>query len=130
MDAFYRLLKDDWKYTEGVVDGGFAYGADRDITDKPQAPTAGVKMRLSNPTQEAIAVAASSFGFRTTDMSIVVWANTLRATPSDETSQAIVPVEGDKLSVNGVVYIIKRCHRTVYGTQFHCYCWQSQKTPE
>ncbi|WP_204466245.1 hypothetical protein, partial [Bifidobacterium pullorum] len=73
----YIALKDDWQFTEGVIEGGYAYGSDRNTTGLPVPPASGVKMRLGNPTQNQIAVAASTtIGYDITDRVVTIWANT------------------------------------------------------
>lgn len=126
----YDALKDDWQATEDVVDAGFSYGPNRFTTGLPTSPSSGVKVRVGNPTQSQILSAAATSGFRSTDKQITVWANTLRETPDDSQSEAITPVENDKLLVEGVVWIVKTVKVTIYGTQFNCYCQQSTSTPE
>lgn len=121
-------LKDDWQYTEGVIDAGVAYGSDRATTGLPVAPTSGVKVRKGNPTQNQIAVAASTFGYRSTDQIFTIWLNTLRVTPADESSSQVTLVEGDKITAGGITWIIKSIKETVYATQSIAYCQQSTAT--
>lgn len=130
MSQEYDLLKNDWQMTEGILDAGFEYGPQRYTTGMPDAPASGVKVRKLNPTQSQIISAASTVGLRSTDGGFTVWSNTLRADPSEETSTAIVPVENDRLVVEGVTWVIKTVKKTVYDTQFLVYCWQSTATPE
>lgn len=124
-----KALKDSWRYTEGIREVGFAYSPDRDIEGKPAAPAAEVKARPGNPTQNQIAVAAATFGYRTTDQVFTIWANTLREFPRNPSSPAIIPVEQDRIIYKGVTWIIMSCKTTQYETQFLCYCQKSQATP-
>lgn len=119
---------DDWENTQDIVDAGFVYGPDRDVTSLPAAPSSGVKVRAGNPTQNQIAVAASSFGFRPTDQIFTIWANRLRETPANSASTAIIPVENDQLVVGGVTWIMKWVKTVQYGTQFVVYCARSPGT--
>lgn len=130
MSQEYELLKNDWQVTEGILDAGFAYGPQRYTTDLPEAPSEGVKVRKGNPTQSQIIAAASTFAIRATDGQFTIWSNTLRETPDDESSEAITPVEHDRLVVEGVTWIIKSCKKAIYDTQFIVYCQQSTSTVE
>lgn len=123
-----EAYRDDWQYTEGVVDAGFAYGPDRDTTSLPAAPASGVKVRSGNPTQNQIAVAASTFGYKATDKIFTVWSNRLRADPADASSTAIIPTENDRLIVDGTEWVMRWVKTTVYETQFIVYCSRSQST--
>ena len=124
-------LQDDWQFTEGVVSGGFAYGLDRDTTGLPAAPAAGVRIRPGNPTQNQIAVAASTFGYRVTDKVFTIWSTTLRVDPTDAGTARVIPVENDRLTDDdGVTYIIKWVKETVYDTQYLVYCQRSTLTAE
>lgn len=114
--------ENDWRFVEGVLDGGFAYGPDRYTEGLPTAPTSGVKMRPGNPTQNQIAVAAASFGYETTDMVLTVWASTLRAITYDDRSTLIEPEREDRLIVRGQTWIMQSVKPAVYGTQYVCYC--------
>lgn len=122
----YDSLKDDWQYTEGVIEGGFAYGPDRNTAGLPAAPSAGVRMRLGNPTQNQIAVAASTISYDFTDRVVTIWQNTLRVTPADPASLAVEPVQGDKVTARGKTYIVAWVKLTVYDTQWLCYLKESQ----
>lgn len=130
MSQEYELLKNDWQLTEGILDAGLVYGPERYKEDLPDAPASGIKVRAGNPTQSQIISVASTIGIRSTDGQFTVWANTVREDPTDETSTQIVPVEDDRLVVEGVTWIIKSVKKAVYGTQFIVYCWQSTKTVE
>lgn len=123
----YDDLKDDWKFTEGVLDAGFSYGPDRDTTGLPTEPSVDeVKVRLGNPTQNQIAVAASTMGYEATDRVLTIWANTLRSDPTDGGSDQIEPQQGDKMVADGLTWIIAWAKATVYKTQWLCYVRQSQ----
>lgn len=125
----FDLYCDDWKHTENVVDGLFAYSPDRKATEAgdPVAPVRGTKVRVGDPTQNEIAIAATTHGYRKTDKRITIWATTLRPIPNDKLSPLIEPNEGDLITVAGVPYIIKSVHTVVYGTQHVCYCQRSTK---
>jgi hypothetical protein len=126
----YEALKDDWQWTEGVVDAGFEYGPDRETAMLPIPPTDLVKVRPGNPTQNQIAIAASTFGYKTTDKVFTVWTNTLRVTPTDSSSAQVRATEHDKLIVDGVEYIIKTVKDTVYDTQLLVYARRSTKATD
>ena len=119
------MYRNDWQFTENVVDAGFAYGPDRYVTGLAAAPASGVKVREGNPTQNQIAVAASSHGFKATDKVFTLWTNTLRADPGDETTELISPEEGDRLTVDSVMWVIKSVKPVVYYTQAILYCQRS-----
>lgn len=117
---FYELYKADWQYIEGVVDAGFYYGPDRDTTGLPDAPTNGVKIRFgSATTREATALQVN---YEPTDRLITCWADRLRLTPSDGTSQKIIPMLGDYFFYNNANYIIASVQTVEYETQYVCYC--------
>ncbi len=118
-------LLDDWQYTEGVTEGGFAYGPDRLTTGLPVAPSQFVKMRLGNPTQNQIAVQATTGSYEVTDRVVTIWANTLREDPEAPGSDAIEPEQGDRLTVAGKTYVIVWAKATVYDTQWLCYVKQA-----
>jgi hypothetical protein len=114
-----------WSYTQNVVAGGFEYGPDRDVTGLPAAPADGVRLRVGNPNQNQIAIAASSFGYRDTDKVITVWSSTLREDPDDALTGRIYPLENDTLVVGGVRYVLKSVKEAEFDTQYVCYCWRS-----
>lgn len=123
----YRL---DWRYTQDIIDAGFAYGPDRYVVGLPTAPTSGVKVRVGDPTQNQIAVADATHGYRNGDKVVTIWSDTLRETPADCSSDAITPVEADRLTIGGVTWIIKSVHTAVYGWRFVCMVRQSSSTVE
>lgn len=126
----YEALKDSWQWTEGVVNAGFGYGPDRETTGLPVAPADLVKVRPGNPTQNQIAVAASTFGYKTTDKIFTVWTNTLRVVPTDSESEQVRATEHDKIIFRGVEYIIKTVKDTVYDTQLLIYAMRSTKATD
>lgn len=115
-------LHGSWQFTEGVVDAGFEYGPDREVTGLPAAPASGVKVRVGNPTQNQIAVAAASVGYETTDKVVTLWSSRLRADPENPASTLIEPMEGDFVIVSSVRWLIKSLKETLYSTQYICYC--------
>jgi len=123
-------LKNDWRYTEGVIAASFAYGPDRDTTALPLAPDDNVRMRPGNPSQNQIAIAASTFGYRPSDRLFTIWSHTLRTNPTDETTSRVIPLENDRITAEGVSYIIKSVIQTVYDTQYIAYCRRSTLTEE
>lgn len=125
---FYNLHRRDWAFIDDVRNGGFRYSPDRDVVGLPVAPSTGVRIKIHNPTQNQIAVAASSFGYRSTDRSFVVWTDTLREVPEDQQTKRILPLENDKLIVDGAEWIIRSVKSTVFDTQYICYCQESQFT--
>lgn len=120
-------LKDEWQWVEGVSDAGFQYGPQTYVTGKAIAPTSGVKVRRGNPTQNQIAVAASTVGYETTDQIFTIWSNTLRASPSNPNSARVYPQQGDLLIACGRTWIIKSIKDTMYDTQYIAYCGLSTR---
>ncbi len=123
-----EVYRNEWKWVQDVVDAGFAYGPDRAITGLPAAPVDYVKVRISDPSQNEIAVAASTHGYEIGDLMITIWSDTLRETPSDPESVAITPFNGDKITVDGVTWVLKSVATAVYGWQFVCMARRSAFT--
>jgi len=115
-------LKNEWQWVEGVFDAGFQYGPQTYTDGKATAPSTGVKVRRGNPTQNQIAVAASTIGYETTDQIFTIWSNTLRTDPDDEDSDRVYPQQGDKLVACGRTWIIQSIKDTMYDTQYIAYC--------
>ncbi len=120
-------LKDEWQWVEGVFDAGFQYGPQTYTTGKAAAPGTGVKVRRGNPTQNQIAVAASTVGYESTDQIFTIWSNTLRATPSNANSARVYPQQGDMIIACGRTWIIKSIKDTMYDTQYIAYCGLSTR---
>jgi hypothetical protein len=120
--------RDDWQWTQDIYDAAYVYGSDRNTTGLPTAPGAGVKVRILEPTQNQIAVAASTVGYDSSDRVIEIWSDRLRAHPTDETSQIIRPMPADKIVVDSVTWIIKSANSAVYGWRWVCMCKESALT--
>lgn len=118
----YEWLKNEWQWVEGVANAGFQYGPQTYTDGKASAPSTGVKVRRGNPTQNQIAVAASTVGYETTDQIFTIWSNTLREDPSDEGSDRVYPQQGDMLIACGRTWIIQSVKDTMYDTQYIAYC--------
>lgn len=121
------LYANSWQYTQGVKTAAFVYGANRYTVGLPAAPASGVRVRVGNPSQDDIAVAASSFGYLPTDRVVTIWSNTLRADPLDALSERIAPLPNDKLQIEDESgrlheYVIKSVKEAHWDTQYVCYC--------
>lgn len=115
--------QDDWEYLDGIEDLNFAFGPQRVTTQTASANVC--KAKRSALTDREIAIAASTFGYEPTDMTFVVWAETL----VDTTNTIIEPAIGDKFDAFDFDWIIKSYRRTEDLSQWRCVCRKSTKVP-
>jgi len=127
----YRdMYADQWRYMEHIVEARWEFGGQRVFSgDRPDAPQDGVMVGKADPTQNQIAVAASSFGYNTTDKVLTVWAKTLSeeylfAPAVDD--RIIVLDEDTKEPVER--WMIQSVQEVNFGSQFVCYCRLSPLT--
>lgn len=114
---------DDWQNIPDVVEARYEFGDEREFEGTaPTEPTSGVRVRLANPTQNEIAVAAATVGYKTTDRVLTVWAKTLSSTYAFEPQpqDVIVLLDGDDEDLSR--WMVGSVKRTVFGAQFVCYC--------
>lgn len=125
-----EVLRNDWQYTEGVTTAGIEYGPQTYVTGKATAPADNVRVRKGNPTQNQIAVAASTFGYAVTDQIFTIWSHTLREDPLDPDSERVYLVQGDFIVHAGKRWRVEWVKATIYDTQYVAYCKLSVTTPD
>ena len=114
--------EDDWVYLEGIEDVGFAFGPDQ---VSPPAVTSGpVKVKRASPSHNEVIVAAATIGYEATDLTFVVFAETL--TRSDGVT-LIEPSAGDVIITFDYDWVIKSVRQNVDNSQWRCYCRRSVK---
>lgn len=113
--------EDDWVYLDGIEDVGFVFGPQRPAGSLV-APSSGVKAKRSALTHNDVVVAAATVGYETTDVSFVVWAQTL-------TSGGVPfePLPGDTIRAFDFDWIIRSVKRNADFSQYRCTCRRSAK---
>lgn len=120
MVDFFATYKDEWQNIEGVVSAAFSYGADRDTTGLPVAPTSGVRIRFGDAIQKPESAERSRY--QPIVRKVNCWADTLREDPTDELTTKIVPFPGDYFTYNSTNYTIQSVHTVQYETQYVLEC--------
>lgn len=132
-----QFFDEQWKYTEGVEDLGYQFGADRVFADSaPTAKLTGIKGRRTNPTQrQMMATNAAGLTVASTDQTWTIWSSTFMPD--------VMPVFGDIILVNQVVdefgrladplvvaerWMVLWSKWVLYGAQYLCYCAESPLT--
>lgn len=113
--------EDDWAYLDGIEDCGYVFSAQRVTVLTP--PSSGVKVKRAAPSHKEIAGAMAAIGYESTDVTMVIFAQTLRSGAS-----IIEPIDGDIITAFDARWIIKSYSRTVDLSQWRCYCRRSTLT--
>jgi hypothetical protein len=127
MSTLSTNYDDDWKHVDGIQDAGYEFGDAREFPDGEEqtAPSEGVKVRVTNPTQNEIVVAAATIGYESRDMIITIWSRTLCSG-----EERIEPADGDWIIFcDGKRWRIRSWKMCVDGAQYRCMCRKSVKLP-
>lgn len=114
----------DWQHVDGVQAAGYEFGPDREfaVGEEQVAPTEGVMVRITSPTQSEVLIAAGTIGYDTNDMMITLWQGTLCST----NGTCIRPKVGDWIELcNGERWRIRSSKKVIDGSQWRCMCRES-----
>ena len=113
--------EDDWKFIDNVKLGSFEFGRDREISlPLVSAVITDVACLVGNPTSDLLQ-AAELASVSKIDKMVTVWASTLFQSDADG-DNSVEPQPGDKLTIDGQLWLIKVVISTIFDTQFKCLC--------